>query len=509
MENRRRIIILLSLSVLISVLLIYASAVFMTRPLNTRGITDRDSFAGIYVPENENPGLFFDTNGYITGEGVYIFLPCTADLSRIVFYSTDMDGSLLERFEYDFRNSSLNIGDVTVYALQSSLPSVNITIASSSPTLEEVEGSKDHSVITRGTMELRTTGGTIIKEAMSLRGRGNTSWTEEKKSYQVELSKPENLLSMGSAEKWVFLANACDHTLLRNEVFLSLARDMGLDFTPSIEETDLFINGEYHGTYSLCTRVEKERSRVNIGENDYLYRIGVEKDNFSFFLYDDESKKGSEEYGPIYGEIRDCKDPLTIEKGAPFLETVISELYDPASDLSGIDITSLAKYYWLQEFSKTTDPTLRSVYMYWKNDEDIMYAGPAWDYDRTAGIIEMPFREEDYLWPNGWTAREQDYYRSLFKNPLFVRAVNETYRNADLNTLFHKTYEELPERIDRISDSARMNFKRWNVLYQEENNKIAEVYGDTSYESHLRWLSEWLSMRADWIAEELEKDSTD
>ncbi len=501
MKNRANIFILLFLSVLTGAILIAAAAFFISRPLKTKGVTDRDSFAGIYVPQNENPGLFFDVNGYIKGDGVYIFLPCTADLSRIVFYSTDENGSCLERFEHDFNSGSINILDVEISALQSPLPSLNINISPASPTLEELEDSEDHSISTRGTLELRDMDGGVITEAVSMRGRGNTSWTEDKKSYQVEFSKPKDLLSMGEACKWVLLANASDHSLLRNEVFLSLARDMGLEYTPALQQTDLFINGEYRGTYSLCSKVEKGKNRVDIGENDYLYRIGVDKDSFSFFLYDDLSKKGSEEYAPIYGELRDSRDPSEIEKAAPFLKTAVEELYDPSSDLSDMDIPSLAKYYWLQEFSKTTDPTLRSVYMYWRCDEKKMYMGPAWDYDRTAGIIEMPFREEDYIWPYGWTAREQDYYKSLFQNPVFTKAVYETYTDCGFEEIFGKAAEELPGRIEHISDSAKMNFIRWDALNQHEDNKVAEVYGDTSYESHLKWLSDWLSMRAGWISE--------
>ncbi len=499
MKQRVKILTLIILSLIIAGAFIAGSAFYSVLPLKTRGVTEKADFAGIYVPENENSGLFFDTTGYITGEGVYIFLPCTADLSRLVFYSTDDDGNYLERFEHDFSEEAAEIQGVKIYALKSSLPSVNISIAPSSPSLSEVEGSKNHSVNTRGTFELITDDGSTVTEAMEMRGRGNTSWTEDKKSYQVELKKPKDLLSMGRAEKWVLLANSCDHSLLRNEVFLSVAREMGLEFTPSLEQTDLFINGEYRGTYSLCSRVETGKARVDIDENDFLYRIGVDRDNFSFFLYDDESKKGAEEYAPIYGELRDCRDSDRIGRSSVFIKKVVEELYDPSSELKDIDLRSLTRYYWLQEFSKTTDPTLRSVYMYWRTGENRMYMGPPWDYDRTAGIIEMPFREEDYIWPDGWTAREQDYYRTLFKNPVFTEAVNKTYKDDDLYGIFMSETDKLPERIDRIKESAEMNFIRWNVLYGEEDNKVSYAYGDTSYESHVRWLSDWLRMRAEWI----------
>ncbi len=508
MKSGVRIFLLLSVSVLTVAIIILFAASGSVRPRKTLGYTDKDDLTGIYVPEAENNGLFFDTTGFVTESGVCLFLPCTTDLTSLVLYTTGHDGEFLERFEHDFSTGDLIIDDVNVFALKSHLPSINISISRQHPGLSEIEASEDHSTSTRGIFELRDISGNSIRESASLQGRGNTSWTEDKKSYQVELGKGADLLSMGKATKWILLANAGDYSLLRNEVFLSLANDLGLQYTPELRQVDLFIDGEYRGAYSLCERVERGKTRVDIGKNDYLFRIGPETDSFSFFLYDDLTKKGEAEYYPIYGEVRDCFDRKVIEKESAYLKTAIDELYDPSSDLKHIDLDSLVRYYWLQEFSKTTDPSLRSVYLFRRSDENLMHFGPAWDYDRTAGIIEMPFREEDYQWPWGWTAREQDYYKRLFKNPVFTEAVDDAYKNGSIDEAFLKAYAELPSRIENIRESADMNFRRWSIP-EEENNKVAEVYGDTSYESHLQWLTDWLKMRQEWIAEEYSPNKKD
>lgn len=508
MREKLRIVLLMAVTFAIAGMIIIAAAAIKTRQKKTIGYTDIDNFEGIYVPADENPGLFFDTTGYITGSGVCIFLPCTADESRLVFYSTGKNGEFLERFEHDFNEGALDIEGVSIYTMHSDLPSINLSIAPSSPSINDVESSKDHSVETNGTFEIRDISGNRVSELMTMRGRGNTSWLEDKKSFQVTLEKSQDVLGMGKAKKWILIANAKDHTLLRNEVFLSLADKLGLAYTPKLRQVDLFINGEYNGTYSLCTKVENAKNRVELGDGDYLYRIGADKDEYSFFLYDDLTKKGTEEYAPIYGELRDSKDRGKISKASIYLKNVVNELYEPDSTLDDCDLESFAKYYWLQEYSKTTDPTLRSVYMYWKNDEQKMYMGPAWDYDRTAGIIEMPFREEDYQWPMGWTAREQDYYRFLFKNKTFTDVVYDMYYNGGVREAFTQVSEELPGRIEAISKSADMNFVRWNVLYREESNKIAETYGDTSHESHLKWLTDWLRLRSEWIEDEMKMPDT-
>ncbi len=501
MKRTPRLILLIIIPAAVSVLILTAAALLKTRPEKTVGSTSPDAFSGVFVPSDENEGLFFDTKGFLTGSGVCIFLPSSADERDLVLYSEDEDGVLLERFQHDFTSGPLRILDTDVFVMKSDLPTVNLSFAPSAPDLSEIEASDEHDLSSKGTMELWDEAGFLLKEGMTIRGRGNTSWQEEKKSYQVSLSKARDVLSMGRAEDWLLLSNAGDFSLLRNEVFLSLAKELGIGYTPDLRQVDLFINGEYRGAYSLSEKVETGKNRVDMGRNDYLYRIGVDKDDYTFLLYDDEEKKGMAEYQPLYGELRDSRDRERIDRSFPFVKKVIDEMYDETSLLPDCDLDSYARYYWLQEFSKTTDPALRSVYMYWKNDDQTMYMGPAWDYDRTAGIIEMPFREEDYLWPDGWTARENDYYKRMFKNPVFPQAVKETYENGGVREAFQQVSLELPSRIENIRQSACMNFIRWNVLSEEENNKIAEVYGDNSWENQINWLTDWLRMRAEWIDE--------
>ncbi len=502
-KDKTRVILLLSAVIAVSVLLFLAAAYFTHAPRKTLGHTDPDDFAGIFVPSSENVGLFFDIKGYVSGSGIYIFLPSSVTGQKLIFYSTNEEGELLERFEEELNGEPFEVAGVPVRVMQSGLPAVELSISPTSPGLSEIEASDDHDLSTRGRATFTDLDGLPATEGMTLRGRGNTSWQEDKKSYQISLARPKDVFGMGLAENWVLLSNAADHSLLRNEVFLSLAEDLGLEFTPKLKEVDLFIDGEYRGVYSLATRVETGKNRVDIGRNDYLYRIGVDKDPYTFLLYDDIEKKDRKEYQPIYGELRDTKDRVRIERSVPFVKTVIEEMYDENSDLTGCDLTSFARYYWLQEFSKTTDPALRSVYMYWKNDDQTMYMGPAWDYDRTAGIIEMPFREEDYLWPDGWTARTQDYYQRMIKNPVFIKAVEEEYKTKGVREAFIRVSEELPQRIENIRAGAAMNFIRWDISGEEESNKVSEVYGDNSFESHVKWLTDWINLRIEWIEEEM------
>ena len=475
-------------------------------PQKTETKEKETEISGILVRASENPGMFFDVRGYFEDDGnkAWIFLPETADASKLVFYTTDSGGNLLDRHEYDFTIGALAVNGLTISVMESDIPSINLSIYDNYPSLDELESSSKHAVSTKAYFDMDDYEGNIVEGIVKMRGRGNTSWKEDKKSYQISFEKSTDLLGMGEAKKWILLANAGDYSLIRNEVFLSLAKDMGLDYTPELRQVNLFINGEYRGAYSLTEKVEVGKNRVEADSGDYLYRIGMDKDEYSFLLYENPYAEGEGNYKKLYGELRDSTDEEKIKRAKKYLINAIEELYDSDSDLSLVDVDSLARYYWLQEFSKNTDPTGRSVYLRWDASVKKIYMGPAWDFDRTAGIIEMPFLDEDYIWPDGWTARVRDYYTTLFKNKTFLSAIEDVYENGGVKEAFREAADTVSERAEKMECAAEMNFTRWNVLDEDESNKVSYAYEDNSWENQINWLEDWLNMRCDWIEEEME-----
>ena len=91
----------------------------------------------------------------------------------------------------------------------------------------------------------------------SVSGRGQSTWEEEKKSYNIRLEASADLLGMGSAENWVLLSNSKDASHIRNKMVFDLAAEAGLAYSPDSRWVDLYLNGEYAGLYLLCERYEK------------------------------------------------------------------------------------------------------------------------------------------------------------------------------------------------------------------------------------------------------------
>ena len=58
------------------------------------------------------------------------------------------------------------------------------------------------------------------------------------------------------AKKWTLLANHGDKTMIRNALTYDLGKFMGFTFCPAAVFVDLFLNGNYRGTYQISDQVE-------------------------------------------------------------------------------------------------------------------------------------------------------------------------------------------------------------------------------------------------------------
>ena len=95
-----------------------------------------------------------------------------------------------------------------------------------------------------------------------LRGRGNSSWrmAYRRRPYQLRLEDRTDLLQTGLRHEysrtWVLLTNDDDPSLLRNQLGLDIAKELGMDSTSRCEQVDLYYDGDYRGTYLLAEKLE-------------------------------------------------------------------------------------------------------------------------------------------------------------------------------------------------------------------------------------------------------------
>ena len=108
-------------------------------------------------------------------------------------------------------------------------------------------------------------------DSLEIRGRGNSTWSMEKKPYRLKFHEKEKLLGKGYAKtkKWTLLANHGDKTLLRNALTSLMGKHAGLKFNPAAKFVDFTLNGRYVGNYQISDHVDVRPHRVNVTEQDY------------------------------------------------------------------------------------------------------------------------------------------------------------------------------------------------------------------------------------------------
>lgn len=100
-----------------------------------------------------------------------------------------------------------------------------------------------------------------------VRGRGNSSWLQPKKPYNIKLDKKHEILGMKSSKHWILLANAYyDRTQLHNAAAFEMARLTDYPWVQKGAFVELVLNGEHQGLYYLCEKIRVEKGKIDIKE---------------------------------------------------------------------------------------------------------------------------------------------------------------------------------------------------------------------------------------------------
>ena len=222
-------------------------------------------------------------NWQYADKGYYLCMPSGADLSNVQLHFTEnSDGNENADSYVMIGGQKINCGDSTNLSgtskLQISLAggksvSVNIVksaeipamfIQTASGTLDKVHASKDNKE--KGTMALVKADRSVDFDGnlKQIKGRGNSTWGFAKKPYNIKLENSSDLLGMGKGKGWCLLANYADRSLLRNRIVYNLAEETGIPFTMDSRNIDLYINGDYMGSYLITEKIEIGKTRVNI-----------------------------------------------------------------------------------------------------------------------------------------------------------------------------------------------------------------------------------------------------
>ena len=402
--------------------------------------------------------------------------------------------------------------------------------------------------------------------------RGNSTANADKKPFNFKLTTKKDVLSMGVAKKWSLLANGFDKTLIRNQIGLDFQRsleesqEMFADgtskaFTSNCQPVDLYIDGNFVGTYTLVESVQVGDSRVKIDINyadedtdDLIADATADEvtiDGTTYQTYDallelaNDSRLDSEAYYfktgleqfainepehanstyPYEPGADINQKPVWVGKTQAFVQAFETALqggnYDVFSQF--IDVDSFVDFYITSELFMTKDINFSSTRFYIRDGK--LYAGPLWDLDLSSGNIGDHEAAKDF-----W-AQAFKWFELLMQNETFATKVKTKYAalQGKIKNLY-ATDGEVDRAYNTVKASAIHNYEDaytygklssngWKYTYvygngghfdQAELNLTAGdaltrygVYGSVTvhdnYEAYVTDYKTWLKDRNEWL----------
>lgn len=343
---------------------------------------------------------------------------------------------------------------------------------------------------------------------MVIKGRGNYTWTLDKKSFRIKLDTKEPLMGMKSNRHFCLLAHADDHLAkLKNTVGFELSRRIGLSYTPAQEPVEVVLNGQYIGLYFLTEKPRVGKHRVNIEE---------QQDNET----DPEIVSGgwmlelNSFDGPMiyvqehYDQPWDWDDMLCFKSVSPESlskqqEDYITQFLTDANvaiqidDVTSrewekyIDIDTLVRFYIVGEITDDLEYFSGSLFMYkHRGDSTKLMFGPVWDFGNSFTRPPL-FGVEDlcYHFYEQPTFSRAHWIQEMSKFTHFQQRVREVWQefyNTDFNGMHLDQY--IDNFVESIKPANKADVKRWpdyDIDYQKNEYK-------RYIHSKINWLnSQW------------------
>ena len=365
----------------------------------------------------------------------------------------------------------------------------------------------------------------IISKSAEFRGRGHGSWEESKKGYRIKFYNKTEMMGSPSSRHWVLLAGANfnDETLHKNVTAFNMARDVmsHIEYTTSTHWVELYVNREYRGVYMVMEHVRVAKERVNIESKHGIIDTGylIELDAYA-------REDGPE--GIYWFTIPGVKHPFAVKSPDPddyldegvteaefreqvnFIKNYTKQVFNAAlgKDLNAFrqlaDINSFIDMYLLHEIFKNTDTGWSSFYMY-KKPGGKLFAGPAWDFDATAGSS----RGETS--PTGWyvsdTVRQHSDYTaselfiSLMEIPEFRQMTRSRWLEISEPSRVFLNNLISDEKLEENQFAFGRNFQFWAHDESYGGSKDLLVR-QQKWIDDTKKLRTWLLTRFDWLDEE-------
>lgn len=353
-----------------------------------------------------------------------------------------------------------------------------------------------------GIESVEAVGSSDNPQVLLIRGRGNYTWGYfDKKPYRIKLDKKTALLGMKKSKHFVLLAHADDQVaFLRNTVSFEISRRIGMPYTPEQRPIEVVLNGDYIGLYFLTENIRVDKDRVNITEqadeetateaitggwlveidnnrNTEQIQLSVEGTDLEWLwiTYHSPEVLSEEQTAYLTTQFETIKQVIyTADKESKELEQLV-------------DMTSLAKYYIIQEVVDHLEGFLGSCWIYKDRGEEKWHFGPVWDFGHAfnSSHSKQKFIYEDTPFP-------VSIIKEIAKFPRFQEEVKRIW-NEFYPVKLEGIEDFMNSFLSQISEAANSNAQRWPTYGNADVWKSSQP-AFTRLRSKTAWLdSQWHS----------------
>lgn len=481
--------------------------------------------------------LNFDYNG---NQGALVL---SGDLGSITLDSTSAQADLTALASRKSGKYTLTAqvggGDPFTFAVMqgSEIPALYLTSTEEGHDRDYVDASKDNK--TKAALLMTDESGTALYDGTlkQLKARGNSTFLyADKKSYQIKLDTPSDLLENGEQVKtWVLLAGYFDATQMHDKLVKDLAAQFGLAYTANCSWVDLYYDGEYRGLYLLSEKNSISETSVNILDLENLYEI-LNKNYGTDMEIQEETNNGvtirytaniqdpwqaMDESGYLLemnyhnmeedssfkttrGYAFNVKSPEWCGKAAmTYISSFYQDFEDAVYSENGynaatgkyyydyVDLDSLVKTFLLQELAYNCDGFRYSQFFYL--DGGKLYAGPVWDQEMTFGTGWSGYLPADRV-------SRFDLGAALAEIPGFMEAVQQCYEET-FRSLAGELDSTVQSQYALLKDSAAMNYTLWPFVRVGDPNNANHLWKNTDYASVIADLRDWIDLRLQTLDE--------
>lgn len=343
----------------------------------------------------------------------------------------------------------------------------------------------------------------IHVDNMQIKGRGNSSWGGgySKEPYHMKFATKIKPFGLTKGKNWVLLANKQTGSMTTNAIAMKLADMMKTAGCNHIVPVELYINGEYRGSYNFTEKVGFANNSIDL--DDESNAVMLELDS-----YYDETYKFRDQYYNLYVNVSkpDFSDPTEVTNLTfndirnSFNNFTYQVKMGETNEIHQyLDIDAYVRAWFVNDFTRNQEcKHPKSWYLY---NEDILNDslwtfGPVWDFDWAFGYDGTNqyfiYSAQTDIFTGGNNLIGYPFFKDLISRSLLVK---KAYYRLWTKFLHDDGLDNLLEWLEdyhKFADASfRHNATRWS--------------DGSAYDKHLTNAKNWLTKRADYIYSHLTK----